>query len=183
MTKRGAAAALALLLPTSAPAGAAAQPTPQSLSLVAPSEVDLEMNSDLAPQFASVLSHPQPGMDQVILGGPAVNPGPQWEGAGLVSFYSRGGYYVGLTFRFTTYFVVFGDSDYAAVFAVRMPDGSVRVYVGGISRFGTRAGLVWLLSGSNLRRVLSGGTYIVHWFDSDADDEVDLGEISLVASG
>ncbi len=93
----------------------------------------------------------------VVLGGPMINKEITWESYGI-KFFVRGGHYVGFTFRGKDYVADYGKKDYAIII---YDCESMRVWVAGITRYGTRAGLLWLLS--NPDYVAEKGLVLVRW--------------------
>ena len=124
--------------------------------------VDAEMNRDLLDNLSAE--------KLVILGGPLVEPF-DWEEIG-VKFVKEGGIYRKLLIGNETYGAVYGYSDYSVIY---ITDTAVRI--AGITRYGTRAGLIWFLRNEKAEN----GLYVVEWVDLNGNASVDSEEISLVA--
>ncbi len=165
-----------------------AEPTPDSAALVileaspgggnldlgralawAPSAVD----SDLNPE-ARRLTGTEPPSTVIALGGPQVYPGV-WKGS-EVEFLRDGGTYHALRYPNGTLESSFGSEDYAVVWVSRC-GGITLVRVAGVTRYGTRAALLWLLS----RGEADGEYTVLRWVD-DGDGAVELTEVEVVAS-
>ena len=138
------------------------------------SAIDAEFNRDLLEAFAGPA---QPGYSGplVILGGPDAVP-YDWGSLG-VSFVRRRGYYVSVRVHGTEYFASYGVEDYCVI---SLGDGGEVVRIAGVTRYGTRAGLMWLLN--NPDAFLRGNLILLRWADSDGDGRVELGEIELIAA-
>ncbi len=151
-------------------------------------EVDEERNADVLPSG---------GPNSLILGGPlvhaevpAVPDESFWEGlwvelesgeAGGVGFLAERGYYVGLSFGGETHRADYGRSDYCAAVLLWGGDGGYDLYAAGVTRYGTRACLLWSLENPS---VLWGRNFaLLSWSDSNGDGEVQLTEVSVLASG
>ncbi len=117
--------------------------------------VDEEMNKPQLSEFKG--SGRKEDSYVVALGGPMINKELSWESYG-VKFFSKGGHYAGFTFRGVDYVAEYGRRDYAVII---YDCDSMRVWVGGITRFGTRAGLLWLLR--NPDYVAEKGLVLVKW--------------------
>jgi len=151
-------------------------PGSEAFWLVARSDVDAEMNSDLAQLFFLGLKRERVGGLEVVLGGPAVNG--DWPD-GLVEFVKAGGYYVGLKYVGVTLMAEYGYKDYAAVIPVKSGD-QITLFVGGVTRYGTRAALLW--AATNFQAALTANLTIVYWRDKNGNGEVDpLTEIMVEA--
>ena len=109
----------------------------------------------------------------VILGGPMINRELNWESYG-VKFFVKGGHYAGFTFRGRDYLASYGKRDYAVIV---YDCDSMRVWIGGITRYGTRAGLLWLLDHPDY---VEKGVVVVKW---EGEGEVRPWEITVVAHG
>ncbi|MCD6244624.1 MAG: hypothetical protein J7J65_05255, partial [Candidatus Korarchaeota archaeon] len=118
---------------------------------------------------------PKEGSSNVIvrIGGPAVDP-PGWKNTDL-SFIAENGHYNALRFRNLTFRSTYGVEDYAVIWKIQCGNLSL-LRVAGITRYGTRAGLLWLVNHG-----VSEEYTIIRWLD-DGDGEVELKEISKVIS-
>jgi len=124
-------------------------------------EIDLAFNEDLVSSFG------EDGNVTLYLGGPIVIPF-EWEDYN-VSFLGCSMLVDGQEFNAT-----FGEVDYAAI--LLEVDGTVRI--AGITRYGTRAGLLWLLQEYD---VIAGKNLIVlEWIDLNGNGEVEYWEISPI---
>ncbi len=135
----------------------------------APSTVDSALNPE-----AARLSGAEPPSTVIALGGPQVYP-HGWDGAEVEFLRDRGAYYA-LRYPNGTLEASFGSEDYAVVWVTRC-GGISLVRVAGITRFGTRAALLWLLS----RGEVKGEYTILRWVD-DGDGVVELPEVEVVVS-
>ncbi len=125
-------------------------------------DVDLSFSGDLLEHFGN-------GNRSLFLGGPAAMPFA-WGEYG-VSFSGCSLWVEGLGERLDA---TFGVRDYAVI--LLEADGIVRI--AGITRYGTRAGLIWMLREYDLmagRRLI-----VVEWMDLDGDGSVEYWEISPV---
>ncbi len=129
--------------------------------------VDRSMNADII----SAMGAPFTASGTVIrLGGPAVDP--SWSAGGDVEFIRRDGVFVGIRVGNRTLTPVFGETDYSLIERTRC--GDLTFYrVAGVTRYGTRAGLLWLVN-----RGVSAGLTLLRWTD-DGDGVVELDEIKL----
>ncbi|MEM0295406.1 MAG: hypothetical protein QXO55_04065 [Candidatus Korarchaeum sp.] len=140
------------------------------------SKVDVEMNKDLSGYFKSIGS--ASGTFRVGLGGPAVDP--SYSAGGSVRFLKgEDGLYRGVEFNGRSYWVSYGQRDYAVVRVVRMGEGYY-YSVAGVTRYGTRAGLVWL--SQNAQALSPGSAYLIGWMDN-GNGVVEFNEISLLDIG
>lgn len=131
---------------------------------------DLRLNEDLLSKLAGPAPPGQRRMI-IVLGGPAV-VSYDWRGIG-VKFIKERGSYTSLEYSGKLYRASYGEEDYAVIY-VNQDDMVVRI--AGVTRFGTRAGLMFLLENTDL---LQGtGPYLLHWSDANGNGEVDLWEIS-----
>ena len=146
---------------TGSTAGMAERRFPEEYSVTA-KEVDLSFNGDLLGYFGH-------GNRSLFLGGPAAIPFA-WEEHGV--FFSGCSLIVeGLDRRLNA---TFGVRDYAVI--LLEADGTIRI--AGITRYGTRAGLLWLLQEYDL---MAGRSLIViEWVDLDGDGSVEYWETSPV---
>lgn len=109
----------------------------------------------------------------VRVGGPAVDP-PGWKNIDI-SFIAENGHYNALRFRNLTFRSTYGVEDYSVIWKIQCGNLSL-LRVAGITRYGTRAGLLWLVNHG-----VSEEYTIIRWLD-DGDGEVELKEISKVIS-
>jgi len=126
------------------------------------SGVDLEMNKDL---IADIVHKGWNG--SIILGGPAVH-NYSWE----YKFLREKGYN-GLIIKGDKYRIKYGEIDYALV----KKDGDV-LRVAGVTRYGTRAGLMWAVS--HMKELRDGVTYIVLWRDVNGNGLVEERELAKI---
>ncbi len=150
-------------------------PGSEAFRLVARSSVDAEMNSDLIESYFGGYSTDRSGGLEVVLGGPFVNP--DWPSS-VVEFAQAGGYYVGMRYAGVTLRADFGYKDYAAVIPVK-EGGEITLFIGGVTRYGTRAGLMW--AASNFQAALSANITLVYWRDKNGDGIVDPEEVRVEA--
>ncbi len=134
--------------------------------------VDLEMNTDILSKTAGPSLPGQRSM-LIILGGPDVVP-YNWRAVG-VSFLKDRGSFVGLEFRSKVYIAAFGEVDYAVIYVDRE---NMVIRVAGITRYGTRAGLMYLMEHPDL--LSASGIYLIRWEDLDGNGDVSLSEISPI---
>ncbi|MCS7103606.1 MAG: hypothetical protein NZ992_06980 [Candidatus Korarchaeum sp.] len=135
--------------------------------------MDVEMNKDLASYFKSIGS--ASGVLRVGLGGPATDP--SYSADKSVRFLKgEDGLYRGVEFNGRSYWASYGQKDYAVVKVVRIGEGYY-YSVAGVTRYGTRAGIMWL--SQNAQALSLGSTYLISWVD-EGDGSVELSEISLV---
>lgn len=131
----------------------------------------------------------------VLLGGPAVYPAFVWErygarfervtagegspkaskSGGSSSTIGGGSYYARLVFRGETYVTHYGEEDYAVIIYDK---SNVTLRVAGITRYGTRAGLLWLPE--NPRFMRDANVVLIGWKDSNGNGKVELGEITRI---
>ncbi len=130
---------------------------------------DLEMNMDLLSKTAGPSLPGQRSM-LIILGGPDVVP-YNWRAVG-VRFLREKGSFTGLEFNSSVYKATFGKIDYAAIY-VNGEDMVVRI--AGITRYGTRAGLIYLDEHPSLLGAT--GLYLIGWKDLDGDGRINSNEI------
>ena len=137
--------------------------------VIASSPVDEAFNPELR-QFASE------GISAVVvrLGGPLVDPAG-WSGA-EVEFIRESGSYASLSYPNGTLRARYGVEDYAVVWVTRCGDLTL-VRAAGVTRYGTRAALTWLLNSPTI----SGEYTVLRWLD-DGDGVVEMSEVTVVAS-
>ncbi len=111
---------------------------PSAANFIASPE-DKKMNKDLIDKLSSPFS--KSGV-AIMLGGPGVNR--KWIGLDNVKFIREGMTYTALMIGNNVYHAKYGREDYAII--VRTKCGELSFYqVAGITRYGTRAALIWLL--------------------------------------
>jgi len=137
--------------------------------VISPSEVDAGFNPELR-RFSSE------GISSTVarLGGPQVDPSG-WSGA-EVEFVREGDFYVALSYPNGTLRARYGAEDYAVVWIVRCGQLTL-IRAAGITRYGTRAALLWLLTNPTV----SGSYTILRWLD-DGDGVVEVSEVTVAAS-
>ncbi len=128
---------------------------------------DEENNRDLLSKLSGPAASNQRN-HMVVLGGPDAIP-YEWENYGIIFQGSK------LSVGGTSYKSTYGKEDYAVIL---YDCGSEIVRVAGITSYGTRAGLMWLLSNTNEQ--INGPIVILKWTDANADGSVDQGEIQMV---
>lgn len=149
-------------------------PSPESFEVIARS-ADLEMNKDLAERFKSFGSSAS-GFFRIELGGPAVDP--SYSSDPSVKFLrGKDGLFRGVELSGRDYWASYGSIDYAVIRVLRVGEGYY-CSVAGVTRYGTRAGLIWI--SNNIQALSPGSIYLVKWVD-DGDRAVELDEVSLVA--
>ncbi len=131
------------------------------------SGVDRSMNSDVILRIGASFTS---SGTVIRLGGPAVDPG--WFSRGDIEFVNRNGVFVGIRVGNRTYISSFGETDYSLI--ERTKCGNFTFYrVAGVTRYGTRAGLLWLMSEG-----VSSELTLLKWTD-DGDGIVELDEIKV----
>ena len=146
--------------------------------MVFPSPTDYGMNDDLytaANKYCTKSANP----NQIRAGGPLINPGGFWETNGAIFNQNRKGVYVSLTFQGKTFTPRFGHEDYAVIL-IRRTTGGVTINVGGITRYGTRAGLLYLVYHYTDWGRVKLGKILLRWQDTNGNGKVDINEISVV---
>lgn len=144
---------------------------PSTFEVIGP-DVDLSMNKDLSSNFKSFGK--TSGIYRIVLGGPLVNPSyNEW-----VEFVEEDGLFRGVRAGNITYRASYGHRDFAVV-GIHQAGGGVYITAAGITRYGTRAALLWL---SKSLPLLREGTYLLSWID-DGDGRVELNEIGMVMAG
>ncbi len=134
---------------------------------------DLDMNEDLSEHFKSMGS--ASGIFRIGLGGPAADPSYQADGRAKF-LKGSDGLYRGVEFNGKSYWASYRQRDYAVVKVVRVGEGYY-CSAAGVTRYGTRAGLMWLAH--NVQFLSPGSAYLISWTD-DGDGAVELGEIGLL---
>ncbi len=151
-----------------------AMPEAKSFEVIGPT-TDINMNRDLSGAFKSMGS--ASGIYRIALGGPGADP--SYQGDPSFKFLKRkDGLYGGLEFNGREFWASYGRIDYAVIKISRIGEGYY-CSVAGITRYGTRAGLIWL---SQNMEMLSTGTYLIGWMDN-GNGIVEVSEISLLAGG
>jgi hypothetical protein len=135
---------------------------------------DVNMNKDLS-TFKSIGS--ASGIYRIALGGPGADS--SYQGDPSFKFLKRkDGLYGGVEFNGKEFWASYGRIDYAVIKISRIGEGYY-CSVAGVTRYGTRAGLIWL---SQNMGMLSTGTYLIGWIDN-GNGIVEMSEISLLAGG
>ncbi len=135
------------------------------------SAVDRSVNSDLISRLNSDF---RSSGTVISLGGPVVDD--SWESVHGIRFVrdSRG-VYRGLEVGNITYRTSYGKLDYAVIERTRC--GGFSFYrVAGVTRYGTRAALMWLMS-----KGVNGKVTLLEWRDN-GDGSVQLGEVTVLPS-
>ena len=109
----------------------------------------------------------------LYVGGPTKVPF-KWRDYG-VRFLRRGRVYRALEYGGSAYEASYGHLDYAVVLVDCSP-GDVRV--AGITRYGTRAGLIWTMN--YVRDLGQSGLFLIKWFDGNGNGLVESFEITVV---
>ena len=122
---------------------------------------------------AAELDH---GGPLVILGGPEVVP-YDWESVG-VTFVKRGGYYVALEAMGIEFAADYGVRDYCVI---TLTDDQV-IRVAGVTRYGTRAGLLYLLNNPNIFDLSGDRVLLLGWVDTNGNGLVELEEVFVLMS-
>ena len=131
-------------------------------------KLDMDMSSDMISKFKGKGE----SYKVVRLGGPNVNP--KYDAP--ISFVKNPqGLYAGIEVNGKKYWSTYGSVDFAVVHVKKLSQG-YEITVAGITRYGTRAGLMWLVEHQSFIRQ---GTYVLSWFD-DGDGLVELSEIGEV---
>ncbi len=134
-------------------------------------EVDMSLNGDLSGKFKAFGK--ASGIYRITLGGPAVNPS---YGEPIKFVKGENGLFYGIEVNNMTYWASYGHRDFAVVGIHRAGEG-MYITAAGVTRFGTRAALIWL---SENMPLLSEGVYVLSWMD-DGDGRVEISEIGVVA--
>ena len=130
--------------------------------------VDEDNNMDLLSKLSGPAARDQSD-HMVVLGGPDAIP-YEWENYGIVFQGSK------LSVGDASYKSTYGKEDYTVIL---YDCNSEVVRIAGITSYGTRAGLMWLLSNSDEQ--INGPIVILKWTDANANGSVDLGEIHMVS--
>ena len=129
--------------------------------------IDVAFNRDELSLFSGSYVEGSKG-HLIVIGGPKVMPF-DWEDYD-VNFND-----CDATVGNKTYTAVYGEKGYAVIL-IDYEDDTIRV--AGITRYGTRAGLLWLLD--NYPYLRGKSLLVVEWIDINSNREVELWEISLV---
>lgn len=137
-------------------------------------ETDVRFNRDILKAFMGQ-SLPQQRAKLIILGGPQRIPF-EWESVGVEFLKERGSYTtIRLLGSNNTYRASYGSRDYAVIY--RECDKAI-VRIAGITRYGTRAGLLWALD--NLGELVTGPTLrLVEWYDLNGNGHVEPWEVTI----
>ncbi len=137
---------------------------PKGAEFIAP-PVDRRENLDLIGKYSSRFTETGTA---IILGGPGSNS--YWYDPDGVKFIKEGGVYSKLIFKGRELSSIYGKLDYAVI--ERTKCGGLSFYrVAGITRFGTRAALLWLLNRGVSREIT-----LVKWVD-DGNGKVEIREV------
>lgn len=147
---------------------------PEEFSLVAEG-VDYDLNEDFARYFAEYTSETENPF-VVYLGGPAIHEG-LWTDYGVLFIKDEGGHYATLVHEEDEYTCFWGDMDYCVLVFEVAPEG-ITVDLGGITRYGTRAGLYWLMDHWDLVAPSEGEplVLVLLWIDENENNTVDADE-------
>ena len=140
-------------------------------------KADRDFNRDVLLSMFQGFQMPGQRAKIVILGGPE-KISYDWRSVGVEFLRERGSY---SAMRFSgsgsTYRAVFGEEDYAVVY--RECDSGV-IRIAGITRYGTRAGLLWVLN--NLDALVSGPKLrFLEWTDINGNGSVEPWEVLVKA--
>ena len=102
------------------------------------------------------------------------SPTFQWEKYGA-RFERKGNYYTILVFKGEEYRARWSREDYALLIYDPV---DVVVRIAGITRYGTKAGLLWLLN--NFSALDRERVILVKWVDLNGNGDVDPGEITRI---
>ncbi len=127
---------------------------------------DLLYNEDLLTGFG------EGTVGKVVVGREAVQPQP-WRKYGV----KMGD--LNLWINGTRFSASFGSEDYGIIY-LKCRNGYLTIKVAGITRYGTRAALLYLLS--NPEEVNGKTLVVVRWMDTNSNGKVELGEVSPVIS-
>ena len=140
-------------------------------------EQDVRFNEDILTRFlGNSLSNQRAKM--IVLGGPE-RILFDWRSVG-VEFLREGGTYSAMKLlgSGSIYRATFGSRDYAVIYEDCI-EGVIRV--AGVTRYGTRAGLLWVLG--HMDEVMEGPHLrLVEWEDGNGDHSVELWEVSPIGS-
>jgi len=144
-------------------------------SLVAPGDIDFDLNEDFARYFEEYIQETE-NLYRVELGGPAIHEG-LWSTYGIRFLTDEGGHYTTMVYGVDEYISTWGEVDYC-VLVFEVTQEGITVNIGGITRYGTRAGLHWLMDHWDL---VAPPEYvplvlIVMWVDENEDGSVDADE-------
>ncbi len=161
-------------------------PPPPFNYILSPSPADMEAALALSQAYgASIVATPPEEGSYVILGGPfAHDLGAEAASRGRIFFTRAPGGVIRMRVASidTTWEVNGSDwsrKDYAVVFSY-LEEGGDRVFaVMGCTRYGTRAGALWLTE--HVSRVIGGYGSVLEWVDYDGDGEVEAREIRQIA--
>ncbi len=129
--------------------------------------IDVAFNKGELSLFSGMLVGGNKG-HLIVIGGPKVMPF-RWEEYDI-DFNA-----CGVTVGGKEYAAVYGEKDYAVIL-IDYENDAIRV--AGITRYGTRAGLLWLLD--NYPYLRGKSLLVVEWMDINSNREVELWEVSLV---
>ncbi len=110
------------------------------------------------------------------MGGSQVIP-YDWDSVG-VTFARRGGYYVALRALGVEFAADYGVRDYCVI---ALTEGQV-IRIAGITRYGTMAGLLYLLNNPNIFDLSGDGILLLRWVDTNGDGLVELEEVFVLMS-
>jgi hypothetical protein len=117
------------------------QVPPEGFSLRAQG-ADYDLNQDFATYFSEYTTETD-ALFQVQLGGPAIHEG-LWRKYGVFFMKDEGDHYARIVCEEQDYQCVWGEVDYC-VLVFEVTREGILVNVAGITRYGTRAGLYWLM--------------------------------------
>ncbi len=152
--------------------------SPEEFSVVAQG-VDYDLNSDFATHFAEYTSKTENPFS-LQLGGPAIHDG--WgRDYGIFFLKDEGGHYARITHEENEYTCTWGEVDYC-VLTFEVSQSGITVRVGGITRYGTRAGLYWLMDHWKVvaPSEKSPLVMILMWTDENGNGTVDADETAEV---
>ncbi len=153
-----------------------AVPLLSDLNLEAKSEVDYNMCFNYSCDFKTFSMEPLE-KPVVKLGGPLIYP-EEWSGHDA-NFTVEDGRYVGIGYFGEVLYTDYGKIDYCIISVVEC-GGNAEILVGGVTRYGTLAGLIWLMDNIDIILCMD---YMVEWHDNNGDGRVTGDEVSLIWYG
>gem|GEM_PF-3620586 len=148
-------------------------PPLSTFSLEAKSDIDYELCSNYSDMFKQ-FSRGNVEKPAIKLGGPLIYP-DEWSGHDA-NFTVENGVYVGVTYFGDVLRSEFGVLDYCVISVVECGEHA-KILVGGVTRYGTLAGLVWLINNIDIVMCMD---YMVEWRDINGDGMVTIDEVNLI---
>jgi len=150
-----------------------AVPRIQDMNLEAKSDIDYNMCLNYSGEFKAFSKEPLE-KPVVKLGGPLVYP-EEWVGHDT-NFTVEDGKYVGVEYFGEVLRSYYGEVDYCIISVVECGEGA-EILVGGVTRYGTLAGLIWLINNIDIVLCMD---YMIEWHDNNGDGKVTGDEINLI---